>query len=168
MLTYDIASSDLGFILIAGTDDGVQLLAIEDTEDAAKELLDKHSSGQVLEHAPHKVRPYLSQVQDYLAGRKSTLNIPLNLLGSSFQHKVWGRLRAINYGETRTYRELANDIGAPSAVRAVARACATNSVALLVPCHRVIRSDGSLAGYRWGLERKKKLLAMEARHKLHS
>ena len=88
-------------------------------------------------------------------------DLPLDLRATAFQARVWQALREIPRGQTRSYAEVARAVGQPSAVRAVARACATNPVAIAVPCHRVIGSDGSLTGYRWGIERKKKLLAME-------
>ena len=89
------------------------------------------------------------------------MELPLDLRATAFQWRVWRQLQAIPYGETRTYREVAAAIGKPTATRAVARACATNPVALLIPCHRVIRTDGSMGGYRWGIPRKEKLLAQE-------
>jgi AraC family transcriptional regulator of adaptative response/methylated-DNA-[protein]-cysteine methyltransferase len=88
-------------------------------------------------------------------------DLPLDLRATAFQARVWQALREIPRGQTRSYAEVARALGQPSAVRAVARACATNPVAIAVPCHRVIGSDGSLTGYRWGIERKKKLLEME-------
>src|ERR671912_14266 len=88
-------------------------------------------------------------------------DVPLDLQGTAFQQRVWLALRAIPRGETRTYAQLATMIGQPSAVRAAARACATNKVSLLVPCHRVVGSDWSLTGYRWGVERKRRLLELE-------
>jgi AraC family transcriptional regulator of adaptative response/methylated-DNA-[protein]-cysteine methyltransferase len=89
-------------------------------------------------------------------------DLPVDVHGTAFQARVWGALRDIPAGETRTYTEVATAIGSPSSVRAVARACATNKVALAIPCHRVIRSDGSLAGYRWGLTVKRSLLESES------
>ncbi|HZU10881.1 MAG TPA: methylated-DNA--[protein]-cysteine S-methyltransferase, partial [Pseudacidobacterium sp.] len=89
------------------------------------------------------------------------LELPLDVRATAFQRRVWEALRRIPRGQTRTYSQIAKEIGQPTAVRAVARACATNPVAVVVPCHRVIGSDGTLTGYRWGLERKKKLLELE-------
>jgi O-6-methylguanine DNA methyltransferase len=94
-------------------------------------------------------------------GQRAILGLPLDVRGTAFQMRVWSELRKIPYGETRSYAEVAKNIGKPSAVRAVARACATNPVALVTPCHRVVASDGKLAGYRWGIERKKALLDRE-------
>jgi AraC family transcriptional regulator of adaptative response/methylated-DNA-[protein]-cysteine methyltransferase len=89
------------------------------------------------------------------------LDLPLDLRGTAFQQRVWRALRRIPAGETATYREVARRIGAPSAVRAVARACASNALAVAIPCHRVVRSDGASSGYRWGIARKRALLARE-------
>jgi len=96
-----------------------------------------------------------------MAGDRSAASIPLDLEGTAFQRRVWEALQRIPRGETRSYTAIARDIGRPTAARAVARACATNRVALLVPCHRAVREDGELGGYRWGVERKAKLLAGE-------
>lgn len=98
----------------------------------------------------------------YLHGEHPLPDLPLDIRATSFQRRVWEVLRQIPYGETRTYDEVAQMIGQPKATRAVARACATNPVALLIPCHRVVRKNGDLAGYRWGIGRKQKLLAREA------
>jgi O-6-methylguanine DNA methyltransferase len=94
-------------------------------------------------------------------GERAILGLPLDIRGTAFQMRVWSELRRIPYGETRSYAEVANNIGKPSAVRAVARACATNPIAVVTPCHRVVASDGKIAGYRWGIERKKALLDKE-------
>ena len=102
------------------------------------------------------------QLGEYFAGKRKTFSIPLDLRGTAFQQKVWRALQQIPAGETRSYSQLAAELGQPSAARAVARACATNRIALAVPCHRVNASDGSLAGYYWGLERKRKLQAAES------
>ncbi|MBK7934735.1 MAG: MGMT family protein [Acidobacteria bacterium] len=96
-----------------------------------------------------------------MTAKKAILTLPLDLRASAFQMRVWSELRKIPYGETRSYGQVAASLGNPKAFRAVARACATNPVALVNPCHRVIASDGKLSGYRWGVERKEKLLAEE-------
>ncbi len=107
------------------------------------------------------MRRYIGPLLASLSGEKTTIDLPLDVRATAFQQKVWQTLQRIPCGETRSYTEIAHAIGDPKAVRAVARACATNPVALAVPCHRVVRSDGDLAGYRWGIERKKKLLEGE-------
>ncbi len=106
---------------------------------------------------------HLNKVLEYLEGKSPRIDLPLDIRATAFQWRVWDELRRIPLGSTRSYLEIAKAIGKPKAVRAVARACATNQAALVIPCHRVIREDKSLGGYRWGLERKKKLLALENR-----
>ena len=103
------------------------------------------------------------QLGEYFAGARSDFDLPLAPSGTDFQRRVWEALRAIPYGATRTYSELAASIGQPSATRAVASACANNRLALVIPCHRVIAKGGGIAGYRWGVERKRELLGMEDR-----
>ena len=98
---------------------------------------------------------------EHLRGQKLSATLPLDIQATVFQRKVWSYLQTIPRGETQSYSEVARGIGRPTATRAVARACATNSVALEIPCHRVVREDGDLGGYRWGIERKKKLLKLE-------
>jgi AraC family transcriptional regulator of adaptative response/methylated-DNA-[protein]-cysteine methyltransferase len=98
---------------------------------------------------------------EHLRGRSPHVDLPLDVRATAFQWRVWRQLQAIPYGETRTYQQVAAAIGRPAATRAVARACATNPVALVIPCHRVVRTDGSMGGYRWGVGRKEKLLRQE-------
>jgi AraC family transcriptional regulator of adaptative response/methylated-DNA-[protein]-cysteine methyltransferase len=100
-------------------------------------------------------------VKSLASGNATRLSLPLDLRGTLFQQQVWAELRRIPAGATRSYAEVANAIGRPTATRAVARACATNHVAMIVPCHRVVRGDGNLSGYRWGVDRKKALLEAE-------
>jgi len=104
---------------------------------------------------------WLSKVLDQLNGHSVRVDLPLDIRATAFQWRVWEELRRIPLGQTRSYQEIAEAIGKPKAVRAVARACAGNHVALVIPCHRVIREDAQLGGYRWGLERKRKLLETE-------
>ena len=104
---------------------------------------------------------WTTEILAHLAGRQPRLDLPLDVQATAFQWQVWEALRAIPYGETRTYGEIAKTIGRPRAVRAVARACATNPVALAIPCHRVVSTGGGASGYRWGANRKKALLARE-------
>jgi O-6-methylguanine DNA methyltransferase len=103
----------------------------------------------------------VSAVVQHLDGVNPQLDLPTDVIATAFQRRVWEALRSIPLGETRTYSEVAKSIGQPRAVRAVARACATNPTSIVVPCHRVVRTDGAMGGYRWGLGRKKALLAQE-------
>ncbi|EET08129.1 methylated-DNA--[protein]-cysteine S-methyltransferase, partial [Burkholderia pseudomallei] len=113
--------------------------------------------------SPERIAPFIAQVDAYLNGTRRRFELPLDLAATEFQQRVWDALRRIPYGETRSYTQIAEALGAPRAVRAVASACASNPVALAIPCHRVVQKGGSLAGYRWGLPRKAALLDAEAR-----
>jgi len=106
---------------------------------------------------------WVQAILDFVAGSEPHLDLPLDVRATAFQKQVWQALQKIPYGETRTYSDIARSIGQPSAVRAVATACGANPAALVVPCHRIVRSDGGLGGYRWGIERKRELLAQEAK-----
>jgi AraC family transcriptional regulator of adaptative response/methylated-DNA-[protein]-cysteine methyltransferase len=106
----------------------------------------------------------MTQLHKHLAGGTPHLHLPLDLRATAFQWKVWRYLQSIPYGSVKSYAEVAADLGSPGSARAVARACATNRVALLIPCHRVIRGNGELAGYKWGLDRKRTLIDQERRH----
>ena len=160
---YAIAPTSLGRVLVAATPLG--LCAVRFGEDAAaleRELRQEfHAATIVRDDA--SMKPYLEPLLANLRGERATIDLPLDVRATAFQQKVWEALRRIPSGETRTYAEVAEEIGDANAVRAVARACASNPVAVAVPCHRVIRSDGELAGYRWGLDRKQKLLNRERR-----
>ena len=110
---------------------------------------------------PQKLRPLLQQIDDVLTGTLPAACIPLDLIGTAFQKRVWRELLKVPWGQTLSYSELARRVGEPRAVRAVASACARNPLAMIVPCHRVLRKDGSLGGYFWGLAKKKRLLDRE-------
>ena len=105
-----------------------------------------------------------TKILNHLANKEPHLDLPLDIRSTAFQRQVWEKLRAIPYGRTLSYGEVAKSLGKPGAVRAVGRACATNPVALVIPCHRVVREDQSLGGYRWGLERKQKLIDHERKN----
>ena len=107
-----------------------------------------------------KLKDQVKALREIIQG-KSTGSLPLDIQATAFQRRVWEELQAIPRGSTKSYSKIAADIGQPKAARAVARACATNPVAIAIPCHRVVREDGAMGGYRWGLDRKKKLLALE-------
>ena len=161
-IAYDIVDSPLGRLLLAATSRGVCALRFGDDEVLRDELAAEFPRA-VLARDPAAVAPYVAAVRAYLGGAPAELSLPLDLHGSAFQQRVWAALQQIPAGETRSYAAVAQALGAPTAVRAVARACATNPVAVAVPCHRVVRSDGDLSGYRWGRARKEALLALEAR-----
>jgi len=152
----------LGHLLVAATDRGVCRVMLGD--DAAKleaDLRAEFDAAHVREEKGGKLEGYVAAILSYLEGTEPHLDLPLDIRATAFQRRVWQELRHIPFGETRTYAEVAKAIGQPQATRAVARACATNPAALVIPCHRVVRADGKVDGYRWGLERKKTLLEME-------
>ena len=152
----------LGRLLVAATDRGVCRVMLGDS--AAKleaDLRAEFDAAHVRDEKGGKLEGYVAAILSYLEGTEPHLDLPLDIRATAFQRRVWQELRHIPFGETRTYAEVAKAIGQPQATRAVARACATNPAALVIPCHRVVRADGKVDGYRWGLERKKTLLEME-------
>lgn len=157
---YAIGSSSLGQLLIAVTEKGLCAVVLAKTKDEAVAQLQQQFPAADLQ-PQSALAPMLKQVLSQLSEHPAALDLPLDLRATAFQMRVWQALRSIPRGETRTYAQLAKEIGQPTAVRAVARACATNPAAVVVPCHRVIGSNGTLTGYRWGLDRKKKLLELE-------
>jgi AraC family transcriptional regulator, regulatory protein of adaptative response / methylated-DNA-[protein]-cysteine methyltransferase len=159
-ISYVSGPCPLGRLLIAATEKGLCAVLMADTpERAAAELRQMFPSAN-LQPNPD-LGPMLHQVLSQLTEHPAALDLPLDLRATAFQMRVWQALRAIPRGETRTYSQLAREIGQPTATRAVARACATNPACVVVPCHRVVGADGTLTGYRWGLERKKRLLEIE-------
>lgn len=161
-IAYTIVDAPLiGRLLVAGTRKGACSVSFgsPDTE-LVRALAAQCLGAQIFEDASC-VSAWAKDLCSHLAGRLPQLDLPLDLRATAFQQQVWDELRRIPYGETRTYARIAEQIGRPSAVRAVARACATNPAALVIPCHRVLRSDGQLGGYRWGIENKRAILAKE-------
>ena len=159
-VAYALTDSPLGRLLVAATDRGVCAVRFGEDDGLVRGLQAEFPQATLVAD-PAAVEPYSRAVLEHLAGRQPRLDLPLDVQASAFAQRVWAALRAIPYGETRSYREVAQMIGAPNAVRAVARACATNPVAVVVPCHRVVRTGGALSGYRWGVERKRALLDRE-------
>jgi AraC family transcriptional regulator of adaptative response/methylated-DNA-[protein]-cysteine methyltransferase len=158
---YAVGDSLLGKVLIAATERGLCSVILGDSEAYLVGQLRAQFPAAAEIHAEPKLAVYLEQVLSQFTEHPAALDLPLDLRATAFQMRVWEALRGIPRGETRSYAELAASLGNPRAVRAVARACATNPVAVVVPCHRVIGSDGKATGYRWGVERKEKLLALE-------
>src|SRR5438093_338318 len=152
----------LGRLLVAATDRGVCRVMLGDSATKLEaDLRGEFDAADVREDHSGKLEGYVEAILSYLEGTEPHLDLPLDIRATAFQRRVWQELRHIPFGETRTYAEVAKAIGQPQATRAVARACATNPAALVIPCHRVVRADGKVDGYRWGLERKKTLLEME-------
>jgi AraC family transcriptional regulator of adaptative response/methylated-DNA-[protein]-cysteine methyltransferase len=154
--------SPLGLVLIAATKKGLCFLQFGETKAELMQSLRDEFAAAAIEESAGTMSPWLENLSDYFAGKSAASSLPVDLRGTAFQQAVWHYLRMIPPGETRTYSQVAEGIGQPRAVRAVANACASNRVALAVPCHRVIRNDGSAGGYRWGVERKDALLKQEA------
>lgn len=160
-VTYAIADSPLGRLLVAATPKGICSVKLGDSDEILeRELRQEFPAASISPNRTDLAR-WVKAILSYLDGRRPHLDLPLDIQATAFQWKVWRYLQSIPYGETRAYSQVARDIGAPSAVRAVARACATNPACLVIPCHRVVGKDGSLTGYRWGVDRKKRLLANE-------
>ena len=161
LINYAIVETPLGRLLVAATNKGVCSVMLGDSEAALKaDLLQEFPAAEIREDEK-PLRSSLRAIVEHLKNKSPHIDLPLDIQATAFQRQVWEQLRAIPYGETHSYSEVAKAIGQQKAVRAVARACATNPVALVIPCHRVVREDKSLGGYRWGLERKKKLLERE-------
>lgn len=161
-IAYTVASTTLGKVLVAGTERGVSAVYLGENETALLAELQKEYASAEIVRAPERNRNWLREIVKRVEGNAPSVDLPLDLQATAFQRRVWQELQKIPRGTTRTYTQVARALGKPRSVRAVARACATNPVSIVVPCHRVIRSDGTLAGYRWGLERKEKLLEREA------
>lgn len=160
IIQYAVRPCSLGRLLVAWTERGVCDVQFGDSDTEVAESLAERLPGAVLAEA--KVPRWVDDVAE-LAERPHNRRIPIDIQGTAFQQRVWKELQRIPAGETRTYTEIARAIGAPTSARAVARACATNHVAVVIPCHRVVRSDGDLSGYRWGKKRKATLLQRESK-----
>jgi AraC family transcriptional regulator of adaptative response/methylated-DNA-[protein]-cysteine methyltransferase len=166
-ISYLAVNSDLGRMMLAATDRGLCFVQFADTDEELLSMLRAEYPAATIEPARN---PYSAQfekwmlaLQEHLKGQEPSLDLPLDLRATAFQMKVWSYLQSLPYGSVQTYSEVAAGIGQPTAARAVANACANNRVALIIPCHRVIRGNGDLAGYRWGVERKRSLLDRERR-----
>jgi AraC family transcriptional regulator, regulatory protein of adaptative response / methylated-DNA-[protein]-cysteine methyltransferase len=160
-LAYTIAKSPMGKVLVAATEKGVSAVYLGEVEHKLiGELREEYPQAEIAP-AKESYQRWVGEIVRQLEGKPSSLELPLDVQGTAFQRRVWQELQRIPRGTTRTYTQVAQALGHPKAVRAVARACATNPVSIVVPCHRVIRGDGNLAGYRWGLSRKEQLLSAE-------
>lgn len=160
-LGYTIANAKLGKVLVAATERGVSAVYLGDSEaNLLKELRGEFPKAEIAT-ARNGLEKYVKEIVSRTEGNPPRRELPLDLLATAFQRRVWQELQRIPLGKTRTYGQVARALGRPSASRAVARACATNPVSIVVPCHRVIRGDGNLAGYRWGVGRKQQLLESE-------
>jgi AraC family transcriptional regulator, regulatory protein of adaptative response / methylated-DNA-[protein]-cysteine methyltransferase len=166
---YAIVSSPLGRLLVGATQRGISAVYLGESDATLRSELRREYPRATLtveerdrKNGERGLRSWVEKIVAHLSGQEPHLDLPTDVQATAFQRRVWEELRRIPYGTTRTYSEVARAIGRPTAIRAVARACATNPTSVVVPCHRVIRGDGDLAGYRWGIERKRSLLSQEA------
>ncbi|MFV9503662.1 MAG: bifunctional DNA-binding transcriptional regulator/O6-methylguanine-DNA methyltransferase Ada [Oscillochloridaceae bacterium umkhey_bin13] len=165
-ICYALAPCDLGWILAATTSRGLCAIELDDAPEPLQARLRQRFPAASLHKAPN-LGGWLDAVVALVSQPAAGLDLPLDLQGTVFQQRVWAVLRTIPSGSTRSYAEIANQLGQPTATRAVAAACAANALAIAIPCHRVVRSDGGLSGYRWGVERKRALLEREAAQRDH-
>jgi AraC family transcriptional regulator of adaptative response/methylated-DNA-[protein]-cysteine methyltransferase len=162
-IKFAIGDCSLGTILVAATEKGVCAILIgDDPEQLARDLQDRFPKANLI-GGDRDFERLVAKVVGFIEAPALGCNLPLDVRGTAFQQRVWQALRDIPAGETASYGEIARRIGAPKAIRAVAQACAANKIAVAIPCHRVVRNDGALSGYRWGVERKRALLKREAR-----
>jgi AraC family transcriptional regulator of adaptative response/methylated-DNA-[protein]-cysteine methyltransferase len=158
-IRYSIVDSAAGKLLVAATERGVCSIQFGDSDAELREaLVREFGAAVVIEEVPGTAA---RAIVEHLAGQPLSQPLPLDIQATAFQRRVWEHLQTIPYGQTESYSEVARKIGQPTASRAVARACATNPVAIAIPCHRVVRNDGELGGYRWKVERKRSLLEQE-------
>ncbi len=162
-IRYTCADSPLGRMLIGATERGICAIQFARTDGELIEGLKREFPFAVRKSDDGGLHSWVSALLKHMRGKDLDSSLPLDIRATAFQRRVWEYLQSIPFGNTESYSQVAKGIGQPTAVRAVARACATNPVAVAIPCHRVVSKDGSMGGYRWGIERKKTLLAMEQR-----
>ncbi|MGE5802462.1 MAG: bifunctional transcriptional activator/DNA repair enzyme AdaA [Gemmatimonadota bacterium] len=161
-ISFVTVATSLGRLLVAATERGVCRVMLGDSAATLEaDLRREFDAARVRPEKGGKLEGFVDAILSYLEGHEPHLDLPLDIRATAFQRRVWQELQRIPFGQTRTYTEVARALGDPHARRAVARACATNPVALVIPCHRVVREDGALGGYRWGVERKEALLEKE-------
>jgi AraC family transcriptional regulator of adaptative response/methylated-DNA-[protein]-cysteine methyltransferase len=160
-IRYTIAPSPIGQMLLAATERGICAVQFGNSVAALERELRAEYPKAEIARSDRKLTEEVRAMREIMGGNSSR-SLPLDIQATAFQRRVWEALQAIPRGATKSYSKIAADIGHPKAARAVARACAINPVAVAIPCHRVVREDGALGGYRWGVDRKKKLLALEA------
>ncbi len=158
---FALAQCSLGAVLVACSERGVCAILLGDEPQALLDDLQRRFPKAALIGADSDFEAIVAKVLGFIEAPRAGLDLPLDIRGTAFQQRVWQALARIEPGTTASYAEVAASIGAPNAVRAVAGACAANALAVAVPCHRVVRTDGGLSGYRWGIERKRELLARE-------
>jgi AraC family transcriptional regulator of adaptative response/methylated-DNA-[protein]-cysteine methyltransferase len=162
-IRFAVGECSLGAILVAATDKGVCAILLGDAPEALVRELEDRFPKATLVGGDEGFEQWVAKVVGFVEAPALGLDLPLDVRGTAFQQRVWRALREIPAGSTASYTEIAERIGAPKSVRAVGQACASNAIAVAIPCHRVVRNDGALSGYRWGVERKRALLEREAR-----
>lgn len=161
-IRYTCADSPLGRILIARTDKGICSIQFAASDEELEQGLRQEFPFAIRRRDDEALALTVQTLMRYMSGLSGATTLPLDIQATAFQRRVWSYLQSIEFGETRSYSDVARAIKQPTAVRAVARACASNPVAIAIPCHRIVRSNGDMGGYRWGVRRKQKLLEMEA------
>jgi AraC family transcriptional regulator of adaptative response/methylated-DNA-[protein]-cysteine methyltransferase len=156
-----VAECFLGWVIVAATSRGICAIEFDDSPKGLTERLSAHFPEAELVQAGDGLSQLIREVVSFIEMPESGARLPLDIRGTAFQQKVWNALLLIQPGETVSYTELAERIGSPSAIRAVARACATNRIGVAIPCHRVVYKNGKVSPYRWGIERKRLLLERE-------
>jgi AraC family transcriptional regulator of adaptative response/methylated-DNA-[protein]-cysteine methyltransferase len=160
-ITYTIVASPFGKLLVGATERGVCAVALGDSDAALVRALEQDFPRAEIRRGDDVHREWVEEIVGHIGGGNLGLTVPLDVRGTTFQQQVWALLRKIRPGGTRSYSEIAAALGNPQATRAVAQACASNRLAILIPCHRVVRNDGTLGGYKWGTDRKRRLLEQE-------
>ncbi|HKP52917.1 MAG TPA: bifunctional DNA-binding transcriptional regulator/O6-methylguanine-DNA methyltransferase Ada [Chloroflexia bacterium] len=160
-IAYTVVPCTLGTLMVAATEKGICSVSLGDAGDALQERLAREFPAAQISRDDAVLGDWVAAILRHIEGKEPQLDLPVDVRATIFQRRVWEALRSIPYGTTRSYAQVAQAIGDPKATRAVAQACATNPVALVVPCHRVVRSDGGIGGYRWGAWRKETLLRRE-------
>jgi len=160
-IRYTCTGSPLGRMLVAATDKGICAIQFADSDEELTEGLKREFPFANRKQDDAALRSWTVQLLSQMSGQKVSSALPLDIQATAFQKRVWTHLQSLPFGTTQSYGEVAKAIGRPTAARAVARACASNRIAVAIPCHRVVREDGNMGGYRWGMERKRKLLRLE-------
>ena len=161
-IRYTILNSPLGRLLVGATERGLCAVTLGESDSQLENQLRKEYPEAAIDRDHASIENWVTPILDRLRGVRTDLDLPIDVIATAFQRRVWEELRKIPYGATRSYADIARAVGNPKATRAVAHACAVNRVAVVIPCHRVVREGGALGGYRWGIERKQKLIQQEA------
>jgi len=166
-IEFAVVPSSLGALIVAAGDKGICHVRFADDGVDPEEEVGREFPFAPLRENPVRLKPWSDALVSYVDGHSTHLDVPLDVSGSRFQRRVWAALRGIPRGDTRSYSEIADSLGVATGARAVARACATNPVAVAIPCHRVVAKSGDLGGYRWGLHRKRALRGVAVGRKNH-